>query len=31
MMAISLQYNKIYALDNLVDNELYVYDLPKLE
>lgn len=30
MMAVSPKYNKIYALDNQVDNELYVYDLPQL-
>lgn len=31
LMAISPKYGKIYALDNQVDNELYIYDLPKLD
>lgn len=31
MMAISPKYGKIYALDNQIDNELYIYDLPKLD
>lgn len=30
MMTISMKYKKIYAMDNQIDNELYVYDLPLL-
>lgn len=29
MMAISEKYNKIFALDNLIADEMYIYDLPK--
>lgn len=31
MMAVSLKYKKIYALDSNIENELYIYDLPLLE
>lgn len=30
MIAISFKYNKLYAIDNKIDNELYVYDLPSI-
>jgi len=31
MFAISEKYNKIYALDRSIDDELYIYDLPQLK
>lgn len=31
LMAISRKYNKLYALDNSIENEIYIYDLPKIK
>lgn len=31
LMALSEAHNKIFALNNSVDNEIYIYDIPKLK
>lgn len=30
LMAISWKYNKLYAFDNSLENEIYIYNLPKI-
>lgn len=31
LMAISKKYNKLYAFDNNIEDEIYIYDLPKIK
>lgn len=31
LMAVSRKYNKLYALDSDVENEMYIYDLPQIK